>query len=87
MASASNQIRSTKTYLWYICDVLGTGATSTVYKGRHKVRISALYHAVTILVMLPIIRCANMAPADYYLVQPQLGYNELEWSQIKMATP
>ncbi|XP_071806682.1 serine/threonine-protein kinase TBK1-like [Asterias amurensis] len=36
MASASNQIRSTKTYLWYISDVLGTGATSTVYKGRHK---------------------------------------------------
>ncbi len=36
MSSASNQIRSTKTYLWYISDVLGTGATSTVYKGRHK---------------------------------------------------
>ena len=25
------------------------------------------------------IHCANMAP-DYYLVQPQFGYNELEWS-------
>ncbi|XP_022080976.1 serine/threonine-protein kinase TBK1-like [Acanthaster planci] len=36
MASTSGQIRSTKTYLWYLQDVLGTGATSTVYKGRHK---------------------------------------------------
>ena len=25
-----------------------------------------------------------MAP-DYYFFQPQLGYNELEWSKIKMA--
>ena len=49
-----------------------------------------LYHAVTILVMFPVstvtnanIHCANMAP-DYYFVQ--FGYNELEWSKIKMAT-
>ena len=30
------------------------------------------------------IHCANMAQ-DYYLVQPQFVYNELEWSKIKMA--
>ena len=24
---------------------------------------------------------------DYYFVQPQFGYSELEWSKIKMATP
>ncbi|XP_054750839.2 serine/threonine-protein kinase TBK1-like [Lytechinus pictus] len=29
-------IRSTKTYIWYLKDVLGTGATSSVYLGRHK---------------------------------------------------
>ncbi|XP_038067208.1 serine/threonine-protein kinase TBK1-like [Patiria miniata] len=34
--AASSQIRSTKSYLWYLNDVLGTGATSTVYRGRHK---------------------------------------------------
>ena len=53
-----------------------------------------LYHALTILVMLPVsitvmnanIHCANVAPG-YYFVQPQFGYNELEWSKIKMATP
>ena len=53
-----------------------------------------LYHAVTILVMFPVsitvmkanIHCANMAP-DYYFVQPQFGYYELEWIKIKMATP
>ena len=52
-----------------------------------------LCHAVTILVMFPVsitvmnanIHCTNMAP-DYYFVQPQFGYNELEWSKIKMAT-
>ena len=26
-----------------------------------------------------------MAP-DYYFVQPQFAYNELEWSKIKMTT-
>ena len=53
-----------------------------------------LYHAVTILVMFHVsitvmnakFQCANMAP-DYYFVQSQFGYNELEWSKIKMATP
>ena len=53
-----------------------------------------LYHAVTILVMFPVtitvlnanIHSTNRAP-DYYSVQPQFGYNELEWSKIKMATP
>ena len=25
--------------------------------------------------------------SDYYFVQPQFGYNELEWNKIKMATP
>ncbi|XP_072038763.1 serine/threonine-protein kinase TBK1-like [Amphiura filiformis] len=34
--ATSGQIRSTKTYIWYTADVLGTGATSTVFKGRHK---------------------------------------------------
>ena len=32
------------------------------------------------------IHCANMA-TEYYFVQPQFGYNELEWSKIKMGTP
>ena len=52
-----------------------------------------LYHAVTILVRFPVsisamnanVHCASMAP-DYYFVEPQFGY-ELEWSEIKMATP
>ena len=51
-----------------------------------------LYHAVTILVMFPVsiqvmnanIQCTNMAP-DYYFVQPQFGYNDLEWIIVKMA--
>lgn len=33
---AAQGIRSTKTYIWYLKDVLGTGATSSVYLGRHK---------------------------------------------------
>ena len=37
MTTSGGHIRSTKTYIWYTDDVLGTGATSTVYKGRHKV--------------------------------------------------
>ena len=49
-----------------------------------------LYQAVTILAMLPVsvtvinanTHCANMAP-DYYFVQPQFGYNELEWSKSR----
>ena len=52
-----------------------------------------LYHAVTILVMFLVSHDSNercyslpMAP-DYYFVQPQFGYNELEWSKIKMTTP
>ncbi|XP_784300.4 serine/threonine-protein kinase TBK1 [Strongylocentrotus purpuratus] len=34
--AATQGIRSTKTYIWYLKDVLGTGATSSVYLGRHK---------------------------------------------------
>ena len=30
------------------------------------------------------IHCVNMAP-EYYFLQPQFGYNELEWIKIKMA--
>ncbi|XP_071511111.1 serine/threonine-protein kinase TBK1-like isoform X1 [Diadema antillarum] len=33
---SGQSIRSTKTYIWYLKDVLGTGATSSVYMGRHK---------------------------------------------------
>ena len=39
---------------------------------------------VSITVMHANIHCANMAP-DYYFVQPQFGYDELEWSKIKKA--
>ena len=31
------------------------------------------------------IHFANIAP-DYCFVQPQSGYNELEWSKVKMTT-
>ena len=60
---------------------------------KYLIRPIDLYLAVTILVMFPVstvtdanIHCANMAP-DYYFVQPQFGYNKLEWSKIKMNTP
>ena len=57
-------------------------------------RFTDLYHVVAILVIFPVsttvmnanIHCAKMAP-DYYLVQPQFGYNEFDWSKIKMSTP
>ena len=39
-----------------------------------------------ITVMNANVHCANMAP-DYYFVHPQYGYNDFEWSKIKMATP
>ena len=70
------------------CGAWVTSATSV------KVATIDLYHAVAILVMFPLpitvmnanIHCAYMAP-DYYYIQPQFGYNELEWSKIKMAKP
>ncbi|PIK33623.1 putative serine/threonine-protein kinase TBK1 isoform X2 [Apostichopus japonicus] len=31
-----NPIRSSKSFIWYTKDVLGTGATSTVFQGRFK---------------------------------------------------
>ena len=40
---------------------------------------------VTILVMFPVSN--NSMALDYYFLQPQFGYNELEWSLIKMALP
>ena len=61
-------------------------------KGKSCLIAIDLHHAVTILFMFPVSNKSNeclhslrMAP-DYYFVQPQFGYNELEWSKIKMAT-
>ncbi|XP_071960985.1 serine/threonine-protein kinase TBK1-like [Antedon mediterranea] len=36
MSSRPEQLKSTKSYIWYTGHVLGTGATSNVYIGRHK---------------------------------------------------
>lgn len=39
---------STISYLWSVDDVLGQGATASVYKARHKVTTECFYHLIVL---------------------------------------